>query len=570
MADIYDPTVSATVGEYTYTLSCNSPKYEWFDVNTGMWGASETPVRTTNVSLLSTGSFRVNEIVSVDAEVGWAGSFRWGSNGTNNHSIDYVNFFDMALNNHTISVDGIVLHYNASTATVQIQNKTGSAITNFSYNLNYVVTGQGRFIEATPVDKTQSTYSAPDILSYTESGHTYYTEGVFYSNCINLVNAPQLPESNHLKMISFSGCSSLESAAIPQSIIYMNSCFSRCVSLLHSPTLPEGVLYIDSCYQGCTSLLSPPQIPHGVLSMGYAFKDCSLIDEYPTLPNGVINIDSYFAKGASHTPSNQRVVIPSSVKNMRACFDNNDVISGHVYIYTNAPYNVYSSFHNTTQPIILHSMNENVDVCQQLASTANNGNVYVNIRPETLISFTDTQMNYMTNEGLKTLSLQTNANLIQCEIPDLVNGGTITTNVNDALIDLCNRNPISYTPVFEGTVTKSGVTFTNNGDGSFTVNGTAPTGEKVSQSILNIDVFPPAQYKMTGGYKQKDSEVSWRTGTYVTWKSAGGWGFSDSAQESATSFKLNVVSVNIRFEISAGQTVNNVTFTPVITKVGGA
>ena len=43
----------------------------------------------------------------------------------------------------------------------------------------------------------------------------------------------------------------------------------------------------------------------------------------------------------------------------------------------------------------------------------------------------------------ETLSLQTNANLVQCEIPDLVNGGTITTNVNDALIDLYKRGVLN-------------------------------------------------------------------------------------------------------------------------------
>lgn len=317
--------------------------------------------------------------------------------------------------------------------------------------------------------------------------------------------------------------------------------YSPCSETITVAMITYPVESVD--YAGCHNMLAPPAIPPRTKSLYNAFNGCNALTQAP--------------------------VIPSSVVNMYQCFYGCVNLEGDVYVYAKG-FSYHGAFYNTTKPIIIHSMNENVDVCQQLASTANNGNVYVNIRPETPISFTDTQMNYMTNEGLKTLSLQTNANLVQCEIPDLVNGGTITTNVNDALIDLCNRNPISYTPVFEGTVTKSGVTFTNNGDGSFTVNGTAPTSERVSQSILNIGMFPPAQYKMTGGYQQRDSEVSYYTGTYVTWKSAGGWEASGSARESTTSYKLNIVSVNIRFDISAGQTVNNVTFTPVITKVGGA
>lgn len=264
-------------------------------------------------------------------------------------------------------------------------------------------------------------------------------------------------------------------------------------------------------------------------------------------------------------------VIPSTITNMQRCFRGCTSLSGDIYIMTKS-IGVYGTcFYGTTQPITLHAMNDNIKTCKMLAATANNGNVFVNVHSKTAISFTDTQMNYMTDTGLKTLSLQTNADLVQCEVPDLVNGGTITTNVNDALIDLCNRNPISYKPVFEGTVTKSGVTFTNNGDGSFTVNGTAPTSEGVYQSILNIDMFPPAQYEMTGGYRQKDGYSSYRTGTHVYWTSSEGYiSSSYNASESETSSSVSVVSATIRFTIPAGQTVNNVIFTPKIMKVGGA
>lgn len=330
-----------------------------------------------------------------------------------------------------------------------------------------------------------------------------------------------------------------------QGVSYMN-----CVAMVDPPDLPSDTLLLFQAFSYCTSLTSSPVIPSSVTNMYYCFYNCTSLVTPPVIPDGVTD--------------------------MRSCFQNCTSLMGDIYTYLGTHQSQTTRcFYDTTQPITLHAMNDNIEVCDLLAATANNGNVLVNVHPETPISFTDTQMNYMTNEGLRTLSLQTNANLVQCEIPDLVNGGTITTNVNDALIDLCNRNPISYTPVFEGTVTKSGVTFTNNGDGSFTVNGTAPMSEGVSQSILNIDMFPPAQYKMTGGYRQKGGSFSYNIGTYVTWSyvastGSGGWEYSSSSSESTTSHSSNVVSVNITFKIAAGQTVNNVTFTPVIMKVGGA
>lgn len=175
------------------------------------------------------------------------------------------------------------------------------------------------------------------------------------------------------------------------------------------------VTSLTNCFKSCTSLTTAPIIPSSVTNMESCFRDCTSLTQAPAIPNSVTDI--------------------------RYCFYNCTSLTGDIYIYTPQSQMGYC-FYGTTQPITLHAMNDNIEVCDLLVATANNGNIFVNIHSETSISFTDTQMNYMTNEGLKTLSLQTNANLVQCEIPDLAHGGTITTNVNDALIDLWRRGGI--------------------------------------------------------------------------------------------------------------------------------
>ena len=204
----------------------------------------------------------------------------------------------------------------------------------------------------------------------------------------------------------------------------------------------EGVEYsvtsTESCFENCTFLTQAPVIPSSVTDMKNCFFGCTSLTQAPVIPNSVTNLYSCFQNCTSLT---QAPVIPSSVTDMALCFRGCTSLIGDVYIYyldTRQSQMTYC-FYGTTQPITLYAMNDNVEVCDLLATTANNGNVFVNIHSETPISFIDTQMNYMTNKGLKALSLQTNANLVQCEVPDLVNGGIITTNVNDALVDLLKR-----------------------------------------------------------------------------------------------------------------------------------
>lgn len=197
---------------------------------------------------------------------------------------------------------------------------------------------------------------------------------------------------------------------IPQTVTYngkeyvvtgMNSCFANCTSMEYAPELPTSSnnITMDGCFYNCTSLVQAPVITQSVTSMNYCFYNCTSL-------TGDIYVYS------------SRMRNPNPEGDCRKCFL------------------------GTTETITLHAMNNNINTCNLLASTSENDNVYVNVKPESPITFSDTKMNYVIDGKDKLLSLQTNASLVQCQVPDLVHGGEIVTNVNDALIDLYRRGKI--------------------------------------------------------------------------------------------------------------------------------
>lgn len=221
----------------------------------------------------------------------------------------------------------------------------------------------------------------------------------------------------------------------------------------------DGVEYsIDSmtdCFQGCSSLTTAPEIPSSVDSMAGCFGNCTSLTTAP--------------------------VISSSVMYMSDCFRGCTSLTGDVYIMANIePTTTYIAdcFYNTTQPITLRGAN--TDILQSLASTANNNNVYVNIAPTLLPNTIEcSPMNYMTNDGLVQLSLQTDASLVTCEVPH--NNSTVTTTLQDALLDLYSRT--SYIkPTLTSEITNNGLTFTPTSDGGIYVNGT-------STSVVKVNLF---------------------------------------------------------------------------------
>ncbi|MBQ8341817.1 MAG: leucine-rich repeat protein [Clostridia bacterium] len=108
----------------------------------------------------------------------------------------------------------------------------------------------------------------------------------------------------------FSGCSSLTSVAIPESVTSIGgSAFSGCSSLT-SVTIPNSVTSIgNGAFKGCSSLTSVA-IPESVTSIGYhTFSGCSSLTSV-TIPNSVTSIgDGAFSSCSSLTS----IAIPESV-----------------------------------------------------------------------------------------------------------------------------------------------------------------------------------------------------------------------------------------------------------------
>ncbi len=118
---------------------------------------------------------------------------------------------------------------------------------------------------------------------------------------------------------AFSGCRSLESIIIPDSVISIGqSAFEDCRSL-ESIIIPDGVIKIGMfAFSGCTSLKSIT-IPDSVMSIGYrAFYGCSSLKSI-TIPDSVIKIG---ISAFSDCSSLESITLPDTLTNMSCDFNN--------------------------------------------------------------------------------------------------------------------------------------------------------------------------------------------------------------------------------------------------------
>ena len=134
--------------------------------------------------------------------------------------------------------------------------------------------------------------------------------GSAFSGCGSLTSVT-IPDSvAKIEGGTFSGCSSLSSVSIPDGVTSIgNYAFQDCSSLT-SVTIPESVTSIGrGAFQGCSSLMSVT-IPEGVTSIdSYAFSVCSSLTSV-SIPEGVTSIGNCAFEGCSSLTS---VTIPDSV-----------------------------------------------------------------------------------------------------------------------------------------------------------------------------------------------------------------------------------------------------------------
>ncbi len=111
-----------------------------------------------------------------------------------------------------------------------------------------------------------------------------------HDNLVTDITADMLQGVTEIKDYAFSGCESVESIEIPDSVTYIGSgAFDGCTSL-GSINIPDGVTSIGSgAFENCTSLESIT-IPDGVTSIGYgAFENCTSLESI-TIPDSVTTV----------------------------------------------------------------------------------------------------------------------------------------------------------------------------------------------------------------------------------------------------------------------------------------
>ena len=135
----------------------------------------------------------------------------------------------------------------------------------------------------------------------------YYAEKLYINNV--LVTEANITTAIKINDYLFSGCSSLTSLVIPDSVTSIgDSAFSGC-SGLTSIEIPDSVTSIGSAaFRGCSSLTSVV-IPDSVTSIGYsAFEGCSKLTSIE-IPDSVTSIGSVAFSGCSSLTS---IKIPDS------------------------------------------------------------------------------------------------------------------------------------------------------------------------------------------------------------------------------------------------------------------
>ena len=124
------------------------------------------------------------------------------------------------------------------------------------------------------------------------------------------------------------------------------------------------------------------------------------------------------------------------------------------------------------------------------------------------------------------------------------------------------KNLIPY-PYYETTVTKNGITFTDNGDGSITVNGTATANTNFQCSGLSSIPIPQGNYMLSSGVPDDDAKN--------TVGLAFGYKIGDEARtvlytiDGQRTITLNETAMcDVIIVIRANQTVNNLIFKPIL------
>lgn len=121
-----------------------------------------------------------------------------------------------------------------------------------------------------------------------------------------LLEAPDMSKAENLEtaISAFDGCTKLTKASIAPKLKVMTSMFSQCINLKEMPQIPETVYAMDSAFAGDISLTKLSTIPAGVTTIESCFSDCKKIEGNLTINATPSSYSSCFDSAAVATKVN--------------------------------------------------------------------------------------------------------------------------------------------------------------------------------------------------------------------------------------------------------------------------
>ena len=192
----------------------------------------------------------------------------------------------------------------SSTANFDVQGNAMSLLFNDNFKEQTNLTGKDYAFGSLFSQNTKIVNAKNLSLPATTLASYCYTS--MFSNCTNLVTAPELPATtltNYCYNAMFYGCTNLETAPDLPATTLAERCYSHmfhgCTSLTTAPTLPATTL-AENCYEfmfsDCTSLTTAPELSATTLVDGCyigIFYGCTNLTTVPELPATTLAIGCY-------------------------------------------------------------------------------------------------------------------------------------------------------------------------------------------------------------------------------------------------------------------------------------
>lgn len=151
--------------------------------------------------------------------------------------------------------------------------------------------------------------------------------------CSELLKATDLSKATSLTSAqsAFAGCSKLTTASMAPKIIYINGMYQTCINLKEAPAIPNTVISMDESFSGDLSLTKLSSIPATVKSMNSSFSGCKRIEGSVVIDATPDEFNSCFSEAAVATKIN----LTGASKNLNLIADTAE--SGNILVNGKIP-----------------------------------------------------------------------------------------------------------------------------------------------------------------------------------------------------------------------------------------